>query len=85
VREIAADTGKPANDQPGEMCAANCDKPASTRTNWANKAKEIAAGIARLAEGAFRKLIVAKSASQREADLPCPRLGCEFLEKGAHG
>jgi hypothetical protein len=34
------------------MYAPNCDKPASIRRSWANKAKEIAAGIARLAEDA---------------------------------
>ena len=54
AKEIAADTGRPANDQFGEMRAPNCDKPASTRTNWANEAKEIAADIARLAEGACK-------------------------------
>jgi hypothetical protein len=43
------------NDQFGEMRAPNCDKPASTRTNWANEAKEIAAGLARLAEGACKE------------------------------
>src|SRR5260370_181492 len=32
------------------MCAPNGHKPASTRTSWANKAQEIAVGIARLVE-----------------------------------
>jgi len=54
AKGIAGDTGRPANGQFGGMRAPNCDKPASTRTNWANKAKEIAAGIARLAEGACK-------------------------------
>jgi hypothetical protein len=54
AKEIAGDTGRPANGQFGGMRAPNCDKPASTRTNWANEAKEIAAGIARPAEGACK-------------------------------
>jgi hypothetical protein len=42
-KEIAADTGRPAKDQFGGMCAANCGKLVSTRTNWANAGKEIVA------------------------------------------
>ena len=44
------------------MRAPNCDKPASTRTNWANEAKEIAAGIARLAEGACKRALIVSAA-----------------------
>jgi hypothetical protein len=58
AKEIVGDTGRPANGQFGGMRAPNCDKPASTRTNWANEAKEIAAGTARPAEGACKALMV---------------------------
>ena len=51
AKEIVADTGRPAKDPFGGMCAANCGKPASTRISWANEAKETAAGIARPVEG----------------------------------
>ena len=50
AKETAGDTGKRAKDQSDVMCAANCGQLASTRTSWANKAKGIAVGIARLAE-----------------------------------
>lgn len=58
VKEIAGDTGRPANGRFGGMRAPNCDKPALTRTNWANGAKEIAAGIARHAEGACKGALI---------------------------
>jgi hypothetical protein len=48
AKAIAADTAKPASDQHEGTFAAVWGKLASTRTGWANKAKEIAAGIARL-------------------------------------
>ena len=52
AKETAADTGKPASDLPGAIRAANCALLASTKINWASKAKGIAVGIARLAEAA---------------------------------
>jgi hypothetical protein len=52
AKGIAADIGKPANDQSGAMCAANCALLASIRINWASKAKGIAVDIARRAEAA---------------------------------
>jgi hypothetical protein len=47
AKEIAADIVKSARDQHDETFAASWDKLASTRRGWANRAKEIAAGIAR--------------------------------------
>ena len=50
--ETAADTEKPAKDLCDATFAANCARRASTKISWANKVKEIAVGIARLAENA---------------------------------
>ena len=50
AKETAADTGKPAKDPCDATFAANCARRASTKISWANKAKGIAVGIARLAE-----------------------------------
>ena len=52
VKETAADTGKPAKDQSDATCVANCVQLASTRISWANKAKGIVVGTARLVEAA---------------------------------
>ena len=54
AKETAADTGRPAKDRFGGMCAANCGKPVSTRTSWANKAKEIVAGTGKRVEVAYK-------------------------------
>ena len=50
MKETAADTGKPAKGQFDAMCAPNCGQLASTRISWANKAKGIVVGTARLVE-----------------------------------